>query len=163
MPDCTSTHTLACTRTRTHTQITYGFHAFTSLSVAHRALPLTSAVCQGELMQDSHFRSPPPWPRRSPSCRKIHAAARHCHPHRHSSGIGMFRTPPRYLAPGDVVSATIEMIGTLSNPQIDAPRRTMAATASTAAATRNCGSPYRSCLEGHVLNGTEVDVYTGVG
>ena len=51
------------------------------------------------------------------------------------SGIGMFRTPPRYLAPGDVVSATIETIGTLSNPVIDAPRRTMAATASTAAAT----------------------------
>lgn len=31
------------------------------------------------------------------------------------SGVGMARTPPRYLQPGDHVSVTIEGIGTLSN------------------------------------------------
>ncbi len=31
-------------------------------------------------------------------------------------GVGMARTPPRWLAPGDVVSVEIERIGTLTNP-----------------------------------------------
>jgi 2-keto-4-pentenoate hydratase/2-oxohepta-3-ene-1,7-dioic acid hydratase in catechol pathway len=29
------------------------------------------------------------------------------------SGVGMGRTPPRYLAPGDVLEPTIEGIGTI--------------------------------------------------
>ena len=37
-------------------------------------------------------------------------------------GIGMFMEPPRYLQEGDVVEATIENIGTLTNPVISAPR-----------------------------------------
>lgn len=32
------------------------------------------------------------------------------------SGVGMSRTPPRFLQPGDVISIEIESIGTLSNP-----------------------------------------------
>ena len=31
-------------------------------------------------------------------------------------GVGMARTPPRWLRPGDVVSIEIEGIGTLANP-----------------------------------------------
>lgn len=31
-------------------------------------------------------------------------------------GVGMARTPPRWLQPGDVVSVEVEKIGTLSNP-----------------------------------------------
>ena len=31
------------------------------------------------------------------------------------SGVGWKRTPPRWLAPGDVVEVTIDRIGTLSN------------------------------------------------
>lgn len=34
------------------------------------------------------------------------------------AGVGHFRTPPRYLAPGDVVDVSIEGIGTLSNQVI---------------------------------------------
>jgi 2-keto-4-pentenoate hydratase/2-oxohepta-3-ene-1,7-dioic acid hydratase in catechol pathway len=35
-------------------------------------------------------------------------------------GIGMFQDPPRYLRDGDVCAATIEGIGTLVNPVVDA-------------------------------------------
>ena len=38
-------------------------------------------------------------------------------------GIGMFRDPPRYLAHGDVVSASIDGIGTLTNPVVDLSRQ----------------------------------------
>ena len=31
-------------------------------------------------------------------------------------GVGMVRTPPRYLRPGDVVETSVEHIGTLTNP-----------------------------------------------
>ena len=31
-------------------------------------------------------------------------------------GIGMFRSPPEYLSPGDVVAVSVEGIGTLTNP-----------------------------------------------
>eukprot|EP00980_Cylindrotheca_fusiformis_P030213 scaffold24538_cov113-Cylindrotheca_fusiformis.AAC.1 len=34
-------------------------------------------------------------------------------------GVGCFRTPPRWLVPGDVVECEIEGIGTISNPIID--------------------------------------------
>jgi 2-keto-4-pentenoate hydratase/2-oxohepta-3-ene-1,7-dioic acid hydratase in catechol pathway len=34
-------------------------------------------------------------------------------------GVGMARTPPRWLAPGDVVNVEIEAIGTLTNPVIE--------------------------------------------
>jgi 2-keto-4-pentenoate hydratase/2-oxohepta-3-ene-1,7-dioic acid hydratase in catechol pathway len=33
-------------------------------------------------------------------------------------GVGMARTPPRWLRPGDQVSIAIEKIGTLTNPVI---------------------------------------------
>jgi 2-keto-4-pentenoate hydratase/2-oxohepta-3-ene-1,7-dioic acid hydratase in catechol pathway len=33
-------------------------------------------------------------------------------------GVGMARTPPRWLAPGDEVSIEIEKIGTLTNPVV---------------------------------------------
>lgn len=33
-------------------------------------------------------------------------------------GVGHYRQPPRYLRPGDVVSASVEGIGTLSNPVV---------------------------------------------
>jgi 2-keto-4-pentenoate hydratase/2-oxohepta-3-ene-1,7-dioic acid hydratase in catechol pathway len=36
-------------------------------------------------------------------------------------GVGAARIPPRYLRPGDVVEATIEGIGTLTNPVREAP------------------------------------------
>ncbi|MFE2107382.1 fumarylacetoacetate hydrolase family protein [Kitasatospora sp. NPDC059463] len=36
------------------------------------------------------------------------------------SGVGAAMVPPRFLRPGDVVEATIEGIGTLANPVIDA-------------------------------------------
>ncbi|MFJ8744555.1 fumarylacetoacetate hydrolase family protein [Embleya sp. NPDC127516] len=36
------------------------------------------------------------------------------------SGVGAAQVPPQYLRPGDVVEATVERIGTLSNPVIDA-------------------------------------------
>jgi 2-keto-4-pentenoate hydratase/2-oxohepta-3-ene-1,7-dioic acid hydratase in catechol pathway len=35
-------------------------------------------------------------------------------------GVGAAQKPPRFLKPGDVVEATIEGIGTLSNPVVDA-------------------------------------------
>jgi len=35
-------------------------------------------------------------------------------------GVGAAQTPPRFLTPGDVVEATIEGIGTLRNPVVDA-------------------------------------------
>jgi 2-keto-4-pentenoate hydratase/2-oxohepta-3-ene-1,7-dioic acid hydratase in catechol pathway len=31
------------------------------------------------------------------------------------SGVGKFATPPRFLQPGDRITATIESLGTLSN------------------------------------------------
>jgi 2-keto-4-pentenoate hydratase/2-oxohepta-3-ene-1,7-dioic acid hydratase in catechol pathway len=34
-------------------------------------------------------------------------------------GVGMARTPPRFLQPGDTVSVEIEKIGTLTNPVIE--------------------------------------------
>ncbi|MFQ3670010.1 MAG: fumarylacetoacetate hydrolase family protein [Verrucomicrobiia bacterium] len=37
------------------------------------------------------------------------------------SGVGMGRTPPRYLQPGDTVSITIDLIGTLTNPVLTEP------------------------------------------
>ncbi len=36
-------------------------------------------------------------------------------------GVGMARTPPRWLAPGDEVSVEIERIGTLTNPVVLEP------------------------------------------
>jgi len=33
-------------------------------------------------------------------------------------GVGMARTPPRWLQPGDVVTVEIEKIGRLSNPVV---------------------------------------------
>ncbi|MFG3227924.1 fumarylacetoacetate hydrolase family protein [Kitasatospora sp. NPDC048194] len=36
------------------------------------------------------------------------------------SGVGAGMVPPQFLQPGDVVEATIERIGTLSNPVVDA-------------------------------------------
>ena len=36
------------------------------------------------------------------------------------SGVGAAQVPPQYLRPGDVVEETVERIGTLSNPVIDA-------------------------------------------
>jgi 2-keto-4-pentenoate hydratase/2-oxohepta-3-ene-1,7-dioic acid hydratase in catechol pathway len=36
-------------------------------------------------------------------------------------GVGMARTPPRWLLPGDVVSVEIEAIGTLTNPVVEEP------------------------------------------
>jgi 2-keto-4-pentenoate hydratase/2-oxohepta-3-ene-1,7-dioic acid hydratase in catechol pathway len=36
------------------------------------------------------------------------------------SGVGAAQVPPQYLRPGDVVEATVEGIGTLTNPVIDA-------------------------------------------
>ncbi|MYV97549.1 fumarylacetoacetate hydrolase family protein [Streptomyces sp. SID3343] len=36
------------------------------------------------------------------------------------SGVGAAQDPPQYLQPGDVVEATVEGIGTLTNPVIDA-------------------------------------------
>jgi 2-keto-4-pentenoate hydratase/2-oxohepta-3-ene-1,7-dioic acid hydratase in catechol pathway len=38
------------------------------------------------------------------------------------SGVGMARTPPLFLSPGDTVSMTIEPIGTLTNPVAAASR-----------------------------------------
>jgi 2-keto-4-pentenoate hydratase/2-oxohepta-3-ene-1,7-dioic acid hydratase in catechol pathway len=32
------------------------------------------------------------------------------------AGVGVYATPPRFLAKGDVVEATIEPLGTLTNP-----------------------------------------------
>jgi 2-keto-4-pentenoate hydratase/2-oxohepta-3-ene-1,7-dioic acid hydratase in catechol pathway len=37
------------------------------------------------------------------------------------SGVGMARTPPRWLQPGDRVSVEIDRIGTLENPVIEEP------------------------------------------
>ena len=36
------------------------------------------------------------------------------------SGVGVFRDPPEFLAPGDVVEVTIEKLGTLRNPVVRA-------------------------------------------
>jgi 2-keto-4-pentenoate hydratase/2-oxohepta-3-ene-1,7-dioic acid hydratase in catechol pathway len=36
------------------------------------------------------------------------------------SGVGAGRVPPKFLQPGDLVEATIEGIGTLANPVVDA-------------------------------------------
>jgi acylpyruvate hydrolase len=33
-------------------------------------------------------------------------------------GVGHYRQPPVYLKPGDIVSVTIEKVGTLTNPVI---------------------------------------------
>ena len=38
------------------------------------------------------------------------------------SGVGAAQNPPQYLWPGDVVEATVEGIGTLRNPVVDATR-----------------------------------------
>jgi 2-keto-4-pentenoate hydratase/2-oxohepta-3-ene-1,7-dioic acid hydratase in catechol pathway len=38
-------------------------------------------------------------------------------------GVGFARTPPVYLAAGDVVSIEIESIGTLTNPVLDPRKR----------------------------------------
>lgn len=35
------------------------------------------------------------------------------------AGVGFKRTPPEFLLPGDVVSVTVEQLGTLTNPVID--------------------------------------------
>jgi 2-keto-4-pentenoate hydratase/2-oxohepta-3-ene-1,7-dioic acid hydratase in catechol pathway len=35
-------------------------------------------------------------------------------------GVGAAQVPPQFLWPGDVVEATIERIGTLRNPVVDA-------------------------------------------
>jgi 2-keto-4-pentenoate hydratase/2-oxohepta-3-ene-1,7-dioic acid hydratase in catechol pathway len=35
------------------------------------------------------------------------------------SGVGHARTPPRYLADGDVVSVKIERVGTISNRVVE--------------------------------------------
>jgi 2-keto-4-pentenoate hydratase/2-oxohepta-3-ene-1,7-dioic acid hydratase in catechol pathway len=35
-------------------------------------------------------------------------------------GVGAAQNPPQFLRPGDVVEATIEGIGTLRNPVVDA-------------------------------------------
>ncbi|MCT4351724.1 fumarylacetoacetate hydrolase family protein [Streptomyces sp. Je 1-79] len=36
------------------------------------------------------------------------------------SGVGAGMVPPEFLAPGDMVEATVELIGTLANPVVDA-------------------------------------------
>lgn len=33
-------------------------------------------------------------------------------------GVGVFRKPPVFLAPGDTVSVTVEGLGTLTNPVV---------------------------------------------
>jgi 2-keto-4-pentenoate hydratase/2-oxohepta-3-ene-1,7-dioic acid hydratase in catechol pathway len=35
-------------------------------------------------------------------------------------GVGAAQNPPQFLRPGDVVEATVEGIGTLRNPVVDA-------------------------------------------
>ena len=57
------------------------------------------------------------------------------------SGIGHAQTPPRYLAPGDVVSASIDSIGTLTNPVIDAPKRAAGSAAGSTAGSAVFGHP----------------------
>jgi len=37
------------------------------------------------------------------------------------SGVGMARTPPRWLAPGDTVTVEIDGIGALTNPVVEEP------------------------------------------
>jgi 2-keto-4-pentenoate hydratase/2-oxohepta-3-ene-1,7-dioic acid hydratase in catechol pathway len=39
------------------------------------------------------------------------------------AGIGYFRRPQRFLAPGDLCELSIEGIGTLTNPVVAAPYR----------------------------------------
>jgi hypothetical protein len=39
------------------------------------------------------------------------------------SGVGVFRTPPVFLTPGDVVRVEVEGIGSVTNPVVDADGR----------------------------------------
>jgi 2-keto-4-pentenoate hydratase/2-oxohepta-3-ene-1,7-dioic acid hydratase in catechol pathway len=39
------------------------------------------------------------------------------------SGVGVFRTPPVFLAPGDIVRVEVERIGSVTNPVVDADGR----------------------------------------
>ena len=39
------------------------------------------------------------------------------------AGVGVFRDPPAFLQPGDVVTIEVERVGRLSNPVVDAEGR----------------------------------------
>ena len=55
------------------------------------------------------------------------------------SGVGLGRTPPRWLRPGDIVTATVEGLGSLTNPVVAEQSAETAVLAGLAG--RNCAIP----------------------
>ncbi len=55
------------------------------------------------------------------------------------SGVGVFREPPVFLEPGDVVRVEVEGIGSLTNPVVDAEGRAPAGSPAARLLARRAG------------------------